>query len=77
MPKDAYVAKSLTAGGKTFASRNDSLRPGGQAAAGGRAAAGAWAVVWAKVHATGDTQALPIRDDNGREMIRPAANSAD
>ena len=27
MPKDAYVAKSLTAGGKTFALRNDSLRP--------------------------------------------------
>ena len=27
MPKDAYVAKSLTAGGKTFALRSDSLRP--------------------------------------------------
>ena len=27
MPKDAYVAKSLTAGGKPFALRNDSLRP--------------------------------------------------
>lgn len=27
MPKDAYVAKSLTAGGKTFALRGDSLRP--------------------------------------------------
>ena len=27
MPKDAYVAKSLTAGAKTFALRNDNLRP--------------------------------------------------
>jgi hypothetical protein len=27
MPKDAYVAKSLNAGGETFALRNDSLRP--------------------------------------------------
>jgi hypothetical protein len=27
MPKDAYVAKTLNAGGETFALRNDSLRP--------------------------------------------------
>ena len=44
MPQDAYVAKSLTAGGQTFELRDDALRPnwaiggrgGGQGMGGGR-----------------------------------------
>ncbi len=42
MPKDAYVAKSLTAGGKSFALRNDSLRPkwAGRGQGGGRGMVG-------------------------------------
>ena len=58
MPKDAYVAKSLTAGGKTFALRNDSLRPkwaGPPRGEGRWPGHGRW--FGPRLAATGDTQA--------------------
>jgi len=45
MPKDAYIAKSIKAGDKVFALRNDNLRPrwaGGRGRGMGRGGGGCW-----------------------------------